>query len=370
MKKLFAGFLALGMAACQSPQAPEVEIEPKPLFERPANFPEPVFLLESNSLTQAGFTLGKTLFYDGILSRDSSIACGECHRQYYGFTHHLHDLSHGINGRTGLRNALPLQNLAWLRSFQWDGSIENLEQQPIFPIEHPDEMDDSMENVVQKLRSGTTYPALFKDAYGTEEISSKKMLNALTQFMMSMVSADSKYDQVLRREKGVAFTEMEQQGMLLFEAKGCANCHSGVLFTDQSFRNNGLAPFERTKVVYENGVPRVEVVVDEGRFRVTGLPQDRFRFRVPSLRNVEVTLPYTHDGRFKSLREVLDFYSDGVQESLTLDPLLRPKMAGGRPGIPMSEDEKTKLIAFLKTLTDHTFLTDKRFAEPDGFPVR
>ncbi len=122
--------------------------------------------------TEAGFTLGKTLFYDGLLSRDGTIACGECHRQPNGFTHHLHDLSHGINGRTGLRNALPLQNLAWLQRFQWDGGIEHLDDQPVFPIEHADEMDDTMDNVVKKLRASKKYPTLSKAAFGSEEITS------------------------------------------------------------------------------------------------------------------------------------------------------------------------------------------------------
>jgi cytochrome c peroxidase len=302
------------------------------------------------------------------LSRDSTIACGECHRQNHGFTHHLHDLSHGINGRTGLRNALPLQNLAWLRRFQWDGSIEHLEQQPIFPIEHPDEMDDTMENVVKKLRSSTTYPVLFKAAYGREEVTLDKMLNALTQFMLALVSAQSKYDHYVRKENGVMFTAEELAGKQLFESKGCINCHAGELFTDQSFRNNGLAPFERSKVVYVNGKATIQVVVDEGRFRVTGKPADRFAFVVPSLRNIVATLPYMHDGRFKTLKEVLDFYGSGMHDSPTLDPMFR--RADSTLGVPLNEDEKTKLIAFLNTLTDNEFLINPRFAEPDGFPVR
>ena len=361
--------LLLGIltVACQPQEVPSVPpTEPKPLFARPANFPEPVYLIESNQPTEAGFALGKTLFYDGILSRDSTIACGECHRQYYGFTHHLHDISHGIGGRTGLRNALPLQNLAWLRRFQWDGSIEKLDDQPIFPIQHSDEMDDTMENVVKKLRSTKTYPALFKAAYGSEEITSEKMLKALSQFMLTLVSANSKYDQLVRKENAVTFTADELEGQKLFASKGCQNCHAGELFTDQSFRNNGLSPFERSKVEYVNGKPTLRVVVDEGRFRVTGQDADRFKFVVPSLRNIAATLPYMHDGRFKTLREVLDFYDSGMVDSPTLDPFFRK--ANGSLGIPLNEDEKTKLIAFLNTLTDTEFLKDKRFAEPDGFP--
>lgn len=366
MRSLLVLLLGILTVACQPQDTPPVSGTEKPLFARPANFPEPVYLIDSNQPTEAGVALGKTLFYDGILSRDSTIACGECHRQYHGFTHHLHDISHGIGGRTGLRNALPLQNLAWLRRFQWDGSIEKLDEQPIFPIEHPDEMDDTMENVVQKLQTSSTYPALFKAAYGSEEITSEKMLKSLSQFMLTLVSANSKYDQLMRKENAVTFTADELAGQKFFASKGCQNCHAGELFTDQGFRNNGLSPFERTKVEYVDGKPTVRVVVDEGRYRVTGQATDRFKFVVPSLRNIAATLPYMHDGRFKTLREVLDFYDSGMKDSPTLDPFFR--QANGSLGIPLSEDEKLKLIAFLNTLTDTEFLNDKRFAEPDGFP--
>jgi cytochrome c peroxidase len=369
MKASLVLLLGLLIVACQpKDNPPPAPAEEKSLFARPANFPEPVYQIELNQPKEAGFELGKTLFYDGILSRDSTIACGECHRQPNGFTHHLHDLSHGIGGRTGLRNALPLQNLAWLQRFQWDGGIDNLDEQPIFPIEHADEMDDTMNNVVNKLRATKNYPGLFESAFGSEEITSEKTLKALAQFMLTLVSANSKYDQVIRKENGATFTADELAGQKLFVSKGCQNCHAGELFTDQSFRNNGLSPFERTKVEYVDGKPTVRVVVDEGRYRITGENADRFKFVVPSLRNIAATLPYMHDGRFKTLREVLDFYDSGMVDSPTLDPFFRK--ANGALGIPLSEDEKTKLIAFLNTLTDTEFLKDKRFAEPDGFPSR
>ncbi|GAB2783768.1 cytochrome c peroxidase [Rhabdobacter roseus] len=367
MKKYGTLFICLWIFACQDRTKPE-PVKPEVLFEVPANFPAPVYLLDQNPITEEGFTLGKTLFYDGILSRDSTIACGECHRQYFGFTHHLHDLSHGINDRTGLRNALGLQNLAWLRRFQWDGEIESLDEQPVFPIEHADEMDDTMDNVLRKLRASANYPKLFKAAYGSEEITSEKMLKALSQFMLTLVSANSRYDKYVRQESGGTLTAAELEGKALFATKGCQGCHAGELFTDQSFRNNGLPKFERTKVVYVDGRPTVQLVVDEGRFRVTGNPADRFTFRVPSLRNVEATLPYMHDGRFTTLEQVLDYYASGVQDTPNLDPIF--KQADGSLGIPLTADEKAKIIAFLKTLTDTDFLKDKRFAEPPGFPVR
>ncbi len=337
------------------------------LFEIPSNFPKPVYLVDNNPVTSEGFELGKTLFYDGILSRDSSIACGECHRQTYAFSHHGHDLSHGIDGRIGLRNAQPLQNLAWRERFQWDGKAATLDEQPILPIEHPDEMDDKLPNVVARLQRHQGYKDLFKKAFGTETITSERMLKALSQFMLSLVSANSRYDKYIRKEAGASLSADELEGMALFESKGCKSCHAGELFTDESFRSTGLSKFERTKVEYINGKPVLQIVIDEGRFRVTGLESDRFKFKVPSLRNIEVSKPYMHDGRYTSLQEVLDFYASGVTEMPNLDPLMRQN-AG--LGIAMTAEEKRKIIAFLRTLTDDTFLKDKRFTEPDGFPVR
>ncbi len=361
------------MLACGSKPSPDGTPVPEPtdpasaLFYVPKNFPQPLYPITKNPVTQAGFDLGKTLFYDGILSRDSSIACGECHRQYYGFTHHLHDLSHGIEGRTGLRNAQPLQNLAWEDRFLWDGAVTDLDQQPLTPIQHADEMDDTMDNVLKKLRRRPAYPALFKAAFGSEEITSEKTMLALSQFMRSLVSANSRYDKAARQETGATLTDDERAGMALFESKGCKSCHAGELFTDRSFRNNGLSLFERTKVEYVAGKPTLIRVIDEGRARVTKSDADRYKFRVPSLRNVANTLPYMHDGRFQTLAQVLDHYASGVNDTPNVDPLLKKD---GRLGIPLSEEEKKKLLAFLNTLTDKTFLADPRFAEPAGFPTR
>lgn len=354
------------LVACKSKGTEEV-VKPKALFEIPSNFPEPVYLLDKNPITQGGFDLGKTLFYDGILSRDSTIACGECHRQYYGFTHHLHDLSHGIGGRTGLRNALGIQNVAWETSYMWDGLVTDLDQQPLVPIQHPDEMDNTMDDVLMKLRRSKTYPALFKAAFGSEEITTDRVFKSLTQFMLTLVSANSRYDKYTRKETGATLTSDELAGMQLFQSKGCGSCHSGELFTDRSFRNNGVSPYERMKVVYVDGKPTLQLVVDKGRATVTQQTDDEYKFKVPSLRNIEASLPYMHDGRFTTLKQVLDFYSSGMYDFPNLDPIFRKNTT---IGIPMTEDEKLKIIAFLNTLTDTEFLTDKRFSEPEGFPVR
>ncbi|MGF7215299.1 cytochrome c peroxidase [Spirosoma lacussanchae] len=332
----------LWLAACQTT---ETDAQPDVLFKQPANFPQPVYALDQNQPTSAGFKLGRALFYDTMLSRDGSIACAECHNQAYAFTHHQHDVSHGIDNRVGTRNSQPIQNLAWSTSFFWDGGVHDLDLVPIAPIENPVEMDERSTNVINKLRKSTKYPAMFKAAFGTDEINGPRFLQALSQFMLTLVSGNSRYDKWVRKEPGGTLTSDEQAGLTTFRAK-CSGCHAGELFTDNSFRNNGLF---------------IQGSKDLGRAHVTELPQDRYTFKVPSLRNVEKTLPYMHDGRFYSLEAVLDHYAENVQLTENLDPLLQKN---SRPGIALSADEKRQIIAFLKTLTDDQFLRDSRFVEP------
>ncbi|CCG99993.1 cytochrome c peroxidase [Fibrella aestuarina BUZ 2] len=328
-------------------QPTEPAAQPEVLFQQPANFPKPVYALDQNQPTEAGFRLGRALFYDGLLSRDGSIACVECHNQAYAFTHHQHDVSHGIDNRVGTRNSLPLQNLAWQSSFFWDGGVHDLDLVPIAPIENPVEMDEQSTNVIAKLRKSPKYPPLFKAAFGTDDINGPRFLQALSQFMLTLVSANSRYDKWVRKEPGGTLTDDELAGLTVFRAK-CSGCHAGELFTDNSFRNNGLF---------------IQGSQDLGRAHVTERAQDRYRFKVPSLRNVEKTLPYMHDGRFYSLEAVMNHYADNVQPTENLDPLLQP--AGqAKPGIALTTNEKRQLIAFLKTLTDDQFLRDSRFVEP------
>ncbi len=335
---LFAVLLAF---ACQpeDPQPDRVDIR----FEIPANFPPPVYDLSKNPVTQEGFELGRALFYDGILSRDGTISCGFCHQQSSGFTQHGHDLSHGIDDKLTLRNALPIQNLAWEKEFFWDGGVFHLDLFAISPIEADNEMDEELPNVLNKLRQHKTYPKMFEAAFGSPDITTDRFLKALSQFQLMCISADSKYDKYVRKE-GVMLTSEELAGLNVFQQK-CASCHSGELFTDNSYRNNGLPV----------GNPE-----DTGRGRITLNAADDYKFRVPSLRNVEVTLPYMHDGRFRTLENVLDFYANGVVDSPTLDPSLKQN---GRLGIPLNETEKKQIIAFLRTLTDQDFLRRKEISE-------
>ena len=310
----------------------------------PSNFPAPVYEIDNNRPTQEGFDLGKKLFYDGRLSSTGVISCGFCHIQEFSFTHHTHIVSHGVNGALGTRNAQGLQNLIFMEEFNWDGSVAHLESQPIAPITTDVEMDESISNVLEKLKADQEYVSHFDKAFEDGEINADNMLKALTQFMMMMVSAETKYDRVERGE-GSSFTADELEGKSLFEAK-CGSCHSGTLFTDQSYRNNGL--------------PIDPEYNDIGRKRVTGRETDLYKFKVPSLRNIAVTFPYMHDGRFQTLKEVLDHYDNGIAQTENLDPQFTN---GNSLGIDLTEGEKELIISFLNTLTDDNFLLDDRFSE-------
>ncbi len=313
-------------------------------FQRPANFPEPVYDLAGNPVTREGFELGRKLFYEPRLSRNNTISCGSCHIQSSAFTHHGHDVSHGVDDRLGSRNSPSVMNLAWMSSFFWDGGVFNLDLQPIAPITNHEEMDETIENVLNKLKAHPSYPGLFEKAFGSPGITTARMMKALSQFMLLCISSNSKYDSVIRNE-GARFTAEEQEGYVLFRQK-CGSCHREPLFTDNSFRNNGIA-------IGANG--------DQGRYMVTLDPADRYRFKVPSLRNIAFTAPYMHDGRFYTLESVLDHYSDRVSQTPNLDPILNQ---GAAPGISMTEREKVLIIIFLKTLSDRRFLTDPLLSEP------
>lgn len=336
--------VVVSIALLSSCSKSDGDANPALTVPQPANFPGIRYSLSGNPVTQKGFELGRKLFYDGLLSRDGSISCGNCHQQAGAFSHIDHTVSHGIDDRLGTRNSPALQNLAFYRTFMWDGGIFNLDLQPIAPIESHVEMDETMGNVVQKLNRSSDYRNRFRSVFGVDSISSRELMKALSQFMVMLVSNQSKYDQVQLGKAGVAFTADEAAGLQLFRNQ-CASCHATELFTDLQFRNNGLPPTQLN---------------DVGRYAITLQDHDRYRFSVPSLRNVEKTAPYMHDGRFRTLEAVLDHYSSGVQNSATLDPIL---LQNGQLGLPLTAQEKQQIISFLKTLTDDNFLHDPRFAE-------
>ncbi|OMP32792.1 cytochrome-c peroxidase [Mangrovimonas sp. DI 80] len=346
MKKIIVMMLLqVFVLSCSKDQ--EVGYVPVPLIlEAPSNFPELAYNLDNNPLTEAGFELGKSLFYEGKLSVNDAIPCAFCHEQAFAFTHHGHNLSHGVDGAIGLRNSLPIQNLAFLNEFMWDGAATHLDMQPIIPITSHLEMGETIGNVVEKLKSDPNYQQQFERAFEDGTVNAANMLKALSQFMVMMVSSNSKYDKYVRNEEGVTLSAMESDGLETFQNK-CASCHATDLFTDQSYRDNGL-PIN----------PQLD---DKGRFDIFEDPNDLYKFRVPSLRNVEKSYPYMHDGRFQTLEAVLDFYDHGMVDNGNVDPILLRE--DQTYGIPLNAYEKESIIAFLKTLTDNEFLTDERFSE-------
>ncbi|ALL07275.1 cytochrome C peroxidase [Pedobacter sp. PACM 27299] len=344
-KKHWMVLLVFGLfiLACKKDHPIKEEIDRFLGFHKPSNFPDPVYNFANNEVTKEGFELGRALFYEPRLSRNNTISCGSCHIQSAAFTQHGHDVSHGIDDRLGTRNSPPIMNLAWSKAFMWGGGVYDLDLQPITPITTHEEMDENLENVLNKIRALPKYTAMFKQAFGTEEVTTARFMKALSQFMLMCVSSNSKYDQVMRKE-GPVFTADEQEGYVLFKEK-CASCHSEPLFTDGSFRNNGLG---------------TSAVNDQGLYAVTLIETDRYKFKVPSLRNLKYTAPFTHDGRFLALDGMLEHYNSEVRDTPNLDPLLRKN---GRLGMVLSATDKLKLTAFLGTLNDEVFINDKRFSE-------
>ncbi|MBO0360602.1 cytochrome-c peroxidase [Hymenobacter sp. BT186] len=337
--------LGLVVSGCK-PDADVVATEDVPGTVVPGNFPEPVYGAEKNPPTRAAFELGRSLFYDPRLSRTGEVSCGSCHQQFVAFAHAGHQLSHGVNDRLGTRNTPALQNLRWKPNFFWDGGPSNIETMPLAPITNPLEMDETLDNVLRKLNADASYQRRFKQVFGGNgPINSYQFLRALAQFTAALTSSNSRYDKYARQESGGTLTTSELRGLTVLRQK-CGSCHAGELFTDESFRNNGL----------DRRFP-----LDSGRAHITGGLRDVGRFKVPSLRNVALTGPYMHDGRFTTLEAVLDHYDHGMVESATLDPQLR--RSGLEPGIALNPQERQDLLAFLHTLTDEQFLRNPQLAE-------
>jgi cytochrome c peroxidase len=314
--------------------------KPKREFNVPDGWPKPAYDFKKNPLSENKIELGRRLFYDPVLSKDSTISCNSCHLQYTAFTHIDHPLSHGIAGRIGTRNSPALMNLAWNNSFMWDGAVNHLDMQALAPISNHLEMDETITNVVGKLQNCQPYPGLFYKAFGDSTITGEFVLKSISQFMLTLVSANSKYDKVKRGED--TFNTKEANGYKLFR-QHCSLCHTEPLFTNHQFENNGL--------MVDTSLS------DYGHIKVTHQPTDSLKFKVPTLRNIEFSAPYMHDGRFKTLSQVLNNYIMGVQLTPTLNPALRK-------GIYLSPNEKVDVIAFLLTLSDREFLFNPKFGYP------
>mgnify|MGYP005850374199 FL=1 len=344
MKKYFFALLLLSLVSCASDSESEYQNIPI-AYQVPSNFPPMVYNMANNQLTEKGFELGKKIFYDGRLASDGVVSCGFCHIQADAFTHHGHNFSHGVGEAIGTRNAQPIQNMAFQTQFMWDGAADHIELVSMIPIASEIEMNGDFSAIIAMMKNDANYRKLYKQAFENGEINAENMLKSLAQFMTMLTSSNSKFDKYRRNEPGGTLTQDELEGYQIFNQK-CASCHATDLFTDNSFRNNGLAINP--------------AINDLGRFRVTENEQDKYKFKVPSLRNIEKTAPYMHDGRLFTLEAVLNHYASGVVHTQNLDPILN---TNGTLGIPLTAAEKLKIIAFLKTLTDHQFLTDRRFAE-------
>ncbi len=312
---------------------------PTPLsFLVPKGFPAPpTNIFKKNKLTQEGFELGKKMFYDARLSKNGEISCASCHQQFAAFATYDHDLSHGLNNSFSIRNAPALINLAWMKEWQWDGGINHIEMQPLSPLSAANEMGEKLDTIILKLKTDTAYTRMYKEAFGDATITTERMLKAFAQFTGSLISADSKYDKVKRGE--ATFILPEQKGYEIFKAN-CNSCHKEPLFTDNSFRNNGI---------------KLNRFNDVGRQSISQNKNDSLKFKVPTLRNVALTLPYMHDGQMNSLENVINHYTTLDTSLITLDPLLTKK-------INLTDKEKKQLVLFLYTLTDTSFTKNKRFA--------
>jgi cytochrome c peroxidase len=314
-------------------------------LEYPDYFPQPSYNFKNNPLSKETIEVGRVLFYDPILSRDNTISCASCHSPYNSFAHSDHDLSHGIDDQIGNRNAPALFNLAWQSTFMWDGAVNNLDMQALAPISHPMEMDESIQNVVLKLQQQEIYSRLFKKAFVDTLITGEHVLKALSQFQLTLISANSKYDNV--RQGADLFNEQESKGYELFKTN-CNSCHAEPLFSNYSFANNGLIVDSTLN--------------DFGKYSITKRSKDSLLFKVPSLRNLKFTSPYMHDGRFKRLNEVLNHYTSGITTTETLDAQLREP-------IELSSNDKVDLIAFLQTLNDTDFVFDPKHQFPRNKPI-
>ncbi len=350
-----SALVVLGSCSKDPEEITQVSLDDTPYILETGDFPDPV-IASDNQLTVQGVKLGRMLFYETMLSKDGTMACASCHRQQHAFAD-TNAFSIGVEGLPGKRQAMAVFNMAWnTNEFFWDGRAHLLRDQSILPIQDELEMNETLENVETKLSMNQNYKDQFTRAFGSSEITSYKISLALEQFMNSIVSVESKYDKFLRGD--ATLSDSEERGRVLFFAEyneffpatsgaDCAHCHSPSNFENDQYMNNGLDSDAN--------------MMDMGREMASMNPMDKGKMKVPSLRNIEVTTPYMHDGRFTTLEEVVDHYNSGIQNSPTLDPALANTM---NTGLMLDAQEKADLVAFLKTLTDQTFLTNPEYSDP------
>lgn len=375
MRVLPIFLLSFFFFACQKTPTPALESDPVNAYlnlpSTPFNYanqPLPDYMLISqlinvdntpahNPVTDHGATLGRVLFYEKALSKNSSVSCAHCHKQEHGFSDNA-VLSQGWSGELTHRHSMGLINSKYYSSgkFLWDEGASSLEAQVLLPIQDSIEMGLSLEELQMRLESLPYYKPLFRKAFGTPEITTDKAAMALSQFIRSIVSFRSKYD----RERSKApstfvnfpgFSERENLGKKLFNSfrdVRCNSCHGSDAFAATGGRNNGLDP----------------VTTDQGIGGVTGDPSEISQFKAPSLKNIMLRAPYMHDGRFATIEEVIEHYNSGVQNHPTLDQDLKDFNTGLPKPMNMTKEDKLALIAFLHTLTDSALVTDPKFSDP------
>lgn len=340
---------------CERRRVPEAEPEPQAVRfspEVPRNLAQTVPFPERNPFTKEGVLLGRKLFYDPMLSGNNQISCASCHMQSKAFSDGTALSTSGASGKPLLRHAPALFNLAWMNGWFWDGGAKDIESLGFGPITHADEMDQDLNQLIQELENHPEYPRLFKLAFGIDKVESAYIVRALAQFQRILISANSRYDKYVRNEPGGTLTQPELEGLQLVRTK-CGGCHGGNdFFTDFGYHNNGL----------DTAYSTAHEALEWARGRITRKTEDIGKYKTPSLRNVALTAPYMHDGRFRTLEEVLNHYTDGVKRSPSLSPLLLRN--GAKPGLEISESEKQKIILFLQTLTDEDFVRNKAFSVP------
>ncbi len=368
---LFLLVLSLFFTACKkeadkpitptinTPQEQDLSTIPyQPTFtniDRPSNFPV-MDIPEDNPLTQEGIELGRRLFYDPILSANNEMACAGCHFPSKVFTDDL-AVSTGIENKPGTRSSMALFNAGYYtKGLFWDGRTASLEAQALEPVEDPLELNHDWSEVVTDLKNTTPYPSLFRQAFGidnTGEITKELAAKAIAQFERTIISSNSKYDRVVRGEE--FFEDEEFNGWFMFFDVGgdlpdaeCGHCHNAPLFTVNDYFNNGI-----------DSVADLNSFKDLGLGAITDRVFDNGKFRAPTLRNIALTAPYMHDGRFQTLEEVIDHYNEGVHFVDNVDPLLlQPN------GLGLSEQNKKDLLSFLHTLTDTSFVNNPAFHSP------
>jgi cytochrome c peroxidase len=338
----------LAFASCK-PIEPEEIVNPKvtdtSIIKVSSEMP-PIVNYPDNKLSRAGVELGRFLFYDKLLSEDNSLSCASCHNQAMAFTDNGKKFSVGTKMLEGNRNSMPTFNLMWFDSLFWDSRAARLKQLVLMPIENPLELNTTPQAVVDKLKLLPEYKLRFKNAFGSDEITVEKMALAMEQFLMTMVSDNSKFDKAKRGE--AKLDALEQRGFDIASQKGCFNCHSTSLFTDNLSHNTGLDLNPHT---------------DLGLGGFTKKSKQNFKFKTPSLRNVELTAPYMHDGRFNTLQEVIKFYDEDVASNLSSPNISLPLIQQGLRN-RLSPEDKNAMLAFMRSLTDYDLVTNPKFSDP------